>query len=340
MRKLFTILIVTFFTANIVSAQQIILSNDTTLCGSFNDTLYALSSSASGVVADDTHGPVVDIGFTFNFYGNPYTQLVISGNGYLTFDLTQANQGSPWNINTAIPNPGSMPENAILAPWQDIHSGLGGSITYSTAGIAPNRVFVVTWCAIPMYSCNNLLHTSQVVLHEGTDKIEMFLQDKPLCSTFNSGAAIQGLVDIASANVDIVIDPATGSDRNYPLQWTAINEGWQFIPNGGSTYLIDTIPYVPIVAGETTWEDINGNVLGVGATLYLDTNITTTIFASVSGVCNFGNFIDSVIITIPACFDLGLSSVSASCFGDDAEITCQPDTLLPTWQCELCRVVD
>ena len=40
-------------------------------------------------------------------------------------------------------------------------------------------------------------------------------------------------------------------------------------------------------------------------------------------------------ITVPACFNLALSSVSASCFGDDAEITCQPDTLLPSWQCEL-----
>ena len=102
-----------------------------------------------------------------------------------------------------------------------------------------------------------------------------------------------------------------------------------------STYLIDTIPYVPIVAGETTWEDINGNVLGVGATLYLATNITSTIFASVSGVCSFGNFTDSVTITIPACFDLGLSAISASCFGDDGEISCNPDTSFPSWQCEL-----
>ena len=67
---------------------RVILSNDTIACGNFNDTLYALSSNQSGITADDGHGPIVDIGFTFNFYGVAYTQLVISGNGYITFDLS------------------------------------------------------------------------------------------------------------------------------------------------------------------------------------------------------------------------------------------------------------
>ena len=35
-------------------------------------------------------------------------------------------------------------------------------------GIAPNRMFIVTWCAIPMFSCTSDLHTSQLVLYEGS----------------------------------------------------------------------------------------------------------------------------------------------------------------------------
>ena len=189
------------------SFAQIIMSNDTIVCGSFNDTLYALSSDASGITADDGHGPVISIGFTFNFYGVPYTQLVISGNGYITFDLSQANQYSPWSITTPIPNPGILPENAILAPWQDLNPSIGGDILYEVVGFAPNRMFIVTWCATPLYSCSNLLHTSQVVLYEGSDKIEMFIQNKPLCTSWNGGAAIQGLVDATSTSVDIVDDP-------------------------------------------------------------------------------------------------------------------------------------
>ena len=62
------------------------------------------------------------------------------------------------------------------------------NITFGTTGLAPNRRFTVTWCEIPMFSCTQDLHTSQIILYEGSDKIEMFLQDKPLCATWNGGA--------------------------------------------------------------------------------------------------------------------------------------------------------
>ena len=61
-----------------------------------------------------TYDVVVPIGFNFDFYGGTYSSCVVSGNGYITFDTTVANTGSPWSINVAIPNPGQMPENAIM----------------------------------------------------------------------------------------------------------------------------------------------------------------------------------------------------------------------------------
>ena len=208
---------------------QIIISPDTTICGNYQDILFALSANQSSMATDDLCDVVVPIGFTFNFYCLPYTQLVVSGNGYITFDLSQASQYSPWSINTAIPNPGNLPENAILAPWQDINTGIGGAIYYGVTGIAPNRRFIVTWCAVPMFSCTNLLHTSQVVLYEGSDKIEMFIQNKPLCAAWNGGKAIQGLVNINSTNFDIVNDPILLQPRNSPLQWqVVVPEGWEF----------------------------------------------------------------------------------------------------------------
>ena len=41
------------------------------------------------------------------------------------------------------------------------------------------------------------------------------------------------------------------------------------------------------------------------------------------------------MITVSACFDLDLTTTQASCLGDDATITCSPDTLLPLWNAEL-----
>ena len=60
---------------------------------------------------------------------------------FVVIDTTLANTGSPWVIGAAIPNFGQMPYNAIMAPWQDIHTGVAGSIFYGTTGVAPNRIF-------------------------------------------------------------------------------------------------------------------------------------------------------------------------------------------------------
>ena len=318
------------------SNAQIIISSDTAVCGSYEDTLQALSAVQSGMAVDDQHDVLVDIGFTFNFYGLPYTQLVVSGNGYVTFDASQASSYSPWAINAAIPNPGVLPENAIMAPWQDINTGLGGAVYYGVTGIAPNRMFIVTWCAIPMFSCTSDLHTSQLVLYEGSDKIEMYLQDKPLCIGWNGGAAIQGLVDATSTNFDIVDDPVLLLPRNWPLPWTATNEGWEFLPNTPATsYTINPITYVPIIAGTNTWTDAAGNILGTGPSLPVNISTPTMYYANVTGACALGNLSDSVSINVTACFALNLTSTEASCLGDDATLTCTPDTLLPIWDCEL-----
>ena len=344
--KRYLLAILFYYAVN--SSAQIIISTDTTICGNYQDTLLALSATQSSMSVDDEHDVLVDIGFSFNFYGIAYTKLVVSGNGYITFDSTQAGQYSPYSINAAIPNPGgggifgdNMPENAIMAPWQDLNSGTGGSIYYGVTGVAPNRQFIVTWCAVPMYSlaCSNLLHTSQVVLFEGSHKIEMFIQDKPICITWNSGHAVQGLVDANSLNADIVIDPMTGLARNWsdpPNPWDATNEGWEFIPNSPATsYTINPITYVPIIAGENTWTDALGNILGIGPTLPVNTSSTTTYFASITGNCSFGTNSDSVKVTVPTCFGVNLNPSEASCLGNDAFLECSPDTNLLVWDTEL-----
>ena len=136
-----------------------------------------------------------------------YNQFVISANGYITFNLGVANQYAPWPIGAAIPNPGAEPENAIMAPWHDIDPGVAGNIVYGTLGIAPNRIFYVIFCEIPMFSCNDLIANQQIMLFEGSNKIEMHIKDKPLCTVWNAGTAIQGLVSVNSTFSHIVDDP-------------------------------------------------------------------------------------------------------------------------------------
>ena len=331
------LLLITIF-IGLSAKSQIILNNDTTVCGVQNFTLNAISSNVDSLVTDDVYTDVVDLGFDFDFYGNTYSKMLISSNGYVTFDTTNAAAYSPWSIGAPIPNPGIEPENAILVTWQDTDPSVTGAIYFGSFGQAPNRVYVVTWCGIAMFSasCNNLLYTSQLRMYEGSDKIEMYLQDKPLCLTWNTGAGIQGTVDATSTNFDIVDDPTLFLPRNFPLTWTAVNEGWEFIPNGPASYTINQIPFVPVAAGATTWSDNNGNTIGFGSTINVAPTTTTTYYATMQSQCS-GTLIDSVTITVGSSINANISSVDASCLGNDATLTVTPITATtqPPWNINL-----
>ena len=336
--KKIVLIFISVFTLVSLNA-QIILSDDTNFCAPQPHDLYALSAIQSSMATDDLHDIVVPLGFNFDFYGGTYDKCVVSGNGYMTFDTTVANTGSPWAINIAIPNPGQMPENAIMAPWQDINTGVVGSIYYGTTGVAPNRMFTVTWCDIAMFSCTQMLHTSQIVLYEGSNKIEMFIKNKPLCATWNGGAAVQGLVDATSTNFDIVNDPLLAQPRNFPLNWTANNEGWEFIPNGTTQYTINPISYVPIIAGVPTWYDNLGNIIGTGSTITVTPTVSTTYYCDIQGSCIDSTLtnLDSVTIDISGCFTIDVDSDSADCTGTNGNVTVTPSLngTSPPWLVEL-----
>ncbi len=174
---------------------------------------------------DDIYSPVIPLPFAFCFYDSSFTDLVISTNGYLTFDVSVANAYSPWPINNAAPNLPGMPDYLIMAPWQDIDPSVTGTISTSVAGVAPYRRFIVSFFEASMFSCNSMLFTQQIILYETTNIIETHIANKPICSTWNSGAAIHGLQK-DSSTTHIV------PGRNFPTQWSATLEGKRFTPNG------------------------------------------------------------------------------------------------------------
>ncbi|MDA7578818.1 hypothetical protein N8692_04985, partial [Flavobacteriales bacterium] len=182
----------------------------------------------TNISADDVHSNILPIGFPFTFYGNTYSNCVLSSNNYLTFDISQANQYSPYSITVPIPNPGSLPENAIMCPWQDINPAIGGIIEYGNYGSSPNRVFIARWNNVPMYSCTSLTFNSHLYLFESSNIIETHVIDKQICTSFNGGQAVHGLVDVSSSNYNIVNDPFLFTPRNFPLQWSASSDAWQF----------------------------------------------------------------------------------------------------------------
>ena len=312
----YQLLFIAFLFAFIDVKSQFITSSDTVLCYGEDVTLLASGAniSSSFINTDDIHSDVIDIGFNFNFYGNTYNQCVLSANGYITFDLTQAGLYSPWTINNAIPNAGQLPENAIMAPWHDIDPSVGGSVVYGTYGAAPNRVFYVVWCNMPLFQCNDLIVDQYVLIFEGSNKIEMHLNNKPLCPGWNGGAAVQGIVNENSTLFEIVDDPVLLQPRNFPLNWTADDEGWEFVPDADFTnYTINSIIYSPIATGTVVWSDEYGNILSDSLTLSVTPDTGAIYYyISVVDVCTGEtiNNVDSVLVQTFAPTNAGLVDVA------------------------------
>lgn len=192
-------------------------------------------------LSDDSQAGPFNIGFTFCFFGNSYTQFWLGSNGWISFSAGQPNTFT----STPIPSTaGTVPKNCIMGPWQDWHPGIGGQIRYQTLGTAPCRRLVVSWTNVPMYSCTSLQGTFQIIIYESTNVIENHITNKPNCVSWAGGTAVQGVHNQAGTVAFTV--PGRNS-----TQWTTTNNAWRWTPNG------------PAVAGTLTWYQV-GNPIPIG----------------------------------------------------------------------------
>ena len=129
---------------------------------------------ASGFGCPDTKGEdsisnLIDIGFKFRFGAGVYSQVRINSNGRLQFDNTRCTFGTQ-SVGPPRTYPDSMPKNVldrtISGYVVDLDSTVGGNITYSTEGDAPNRVFVMTVDDVPQWSATGTKYKFQIQLHE------------------------------------------------------------------------------------------------------------------------------------------------------------------------------
>lgn len=151
----------------------------------------AQSGMNSGLYGGDVYTGPVDIGFTFPFYENSYTQAYFSTKGLVSFG-----QGGYWFENVLIPN-AALPNDMIAAFWDDLgmyaQTRPDAGIYYFRGGTAPNRYLVVEWYRADTYNGSGTLDlTFEVILHENGDIV---LQYSSL--TGNLESATVGIEDSA-----------------------------------------------------------------------------------------------------------------------------------------------
>lgn len=268
---------------------------------------------------DDTWGSAINLPFNFCYYNNNYSQIVPGSNGVITFDATNSGGYCPWSYTSTCPS-ANLPLNSVFGPYEDIDPSVSGNMYSSILGTYPCRTYVVNWNQVAMFSstCNSLKATSQIVLYESTNIIEVYILNKPLCSSWNSG---NGLIGIQNATGTVGLTPP---GRNTG-QWTAANEAWRFTPNGPPNYVVNW------------YQGINS--IGTGTSVTVSPTTTTTYTAeAVYTNCN-GNAVtvtDNVVVTPNLNFNLSVTpthpvicdagSVTLAASGSSTSYTWSPST--------------
>lgn len=138
------------------------------------------TTGTSVTLSDDSNVGPFPIGFSFEFYGQSFTQFRICTNGFITF-------GDP----SGRYSPGSFPEAAspngvIAAYWTDLFPSSGYYTNYRTEGVAPNRILVVS-AHLTYYSNRNAWVDYQIVLFEGTNKVQTTITSQGWTPTATQG---------------------------------------------------------------------------------------------------------------------------------------------------------
>ncbi|PKP21929.1 MAG: hypothetical protein CVU04_00355 [Bacteroidetes bacterium HGW-Bacteroidetes-20] len=208
--------------------------------------------------------------FSFSFYGSPYTFCVPNSNGAISFNnITIGPAG--YVFNQTIPNildpnftfiNGNNHKNTIFGVFQDTYPGAGSppqysGIYYGHQGTYPNRVFVFTFYRLPQYSCtSDNLSTYQMVLYEGTNIIDVYIQDRTVCESWNSGSGLVGILNIGGNQA------VTPPNRNTG-NWVASQEAWRFTPITPVNYEIQWFENVVNNANKLTTPITNDSKIAV-----------------------------------------------------------------------------
>jgi gliding motility-associated-like protein len=286
-------------------------------------------TEVTAIYQDDTWSPVITPGFAFCFYGITYNSLLMGSNSNITFTTSLAGGGSGYTIGAANPIPQGQSNTvyapaSIFGPYHDINPNATSNpaptnrkIEYRVEGTAPTRRFIASYNDVTYFggSCDTYKATHQMVLYENTGVIEVYIKDKPVCTSWNSGNAILGIQDETRTR-------AVAAPGKNATNWgtTAMNEAYRFTPSGGTTMFkrAELVANGVVVAlADTTnagLTHMNLNFNNVCPSLDSTAYVLRVVYASCNNPATEFAFTDTVFVkkSTPV---VTVSSVNATCTG-------------------------
>lgn len=142
-------------------------------------------SGANANLSDDGMAIGVNIGFDFEFYGNIFSTVNISNNGFITF----TGQNSRCCSGNTLPAFGM--DNSIMALWTDLISINNMNPYYKSYGEMGSREFTVGWYNTLEYYNPEWTNTFEITLYEGSNNI-LFNYENLNVNQHTLTAGIQG----------------------------------------------------------------------------------------------------------------------------------------------------
>lgn len=275
----------------------------------YNPPFPSTGGTPISVNTDDVWSDPIPLPFDFCFYGGTYSEILIGSNGVITFDLVnnEPNGFCDWSFSDPIPS-NNLFSTTIFGPYMDIDPSIDGSgiINYTIFGEVPCRTMVVNFPVIPYFSCEDLNMTTQIVIYETTNVVEIYLENRSdACSNWNSGNAVIGLQNQNGT------EGVSAPNRNTG-NWSAINEAWRFTPNGNSNVAF-------------SWLNENNEVISTDPIINVcpTDEVTTYTAQAVYTNCNGDEIIenDEVIVTFNGGFIIDLGGNQEFCDEENYTIT-------------------
>lgn len=270
------------------------------------------TSTSLVATADDAISTAFNIGFTFNFGGTNYTQVMASSNGALLFGTGRTGTATN-NLATT-----TLTQRPGIAPlWDDQACTVG--VKYELTGTSPNQVLTVEWLNMK-WSWNGAGPTIsyQVKLYETTNVVECVYRQEATASTGGGGSiGIMGATAtdyLSLQNSSAAPTTSTTASTNNITARPATGQVYTFTPPvacSGAPAMTVAATSVNVCSGLTTvltatnglpgtygytyqWEEspdgLTGwaNVVGgTGATTlsYTTTAVSATRYLRVTGTC-------------------------------------------------------
>ena len=190
----------------------------TTILANGGAAVVALTSGS----LDDGGWGGIPIGFTFNFFGTPYTTLNVGTNGAMMFG-TYNSTGIADYTYTTLPSL-TEPFNTVAMCAND-NNFSSGKLHYWTEGTAPNRRFIVEYLNVAQYGNAANTTNAQAIFYETTGVIEEHVfnsgsTNNKVCGINNGNGTIGALAYASTAVITTPIAYRFTPPSNYSTVWS------------------------------------------------------------------------------------------------------------------------